>query len=226
VKSKVTYTVSIVEDNIHTAKNLKTLLAKDKQFKFLKHYTSADQAIEEIPKEPADITILDIGLPGKSGLECLHVLKPITHNTKYVIYTVFEDEEKIINAIQNGASGYLLKDTAPDLLLAELNVIVLGGAPLTPRIADKIIREFAKQGELHSHPEPNDSGLTARELQILNFVALGMTFPDIAEELDISSHTVSRHIEKIYKKLEVHSKSEAIIRGRRMGIIRNVPGYP
>lgn len=119
-----------------------------------------------------------------------------------------------------------MKDTSPELFLAELKVIVLGGAPLTPRIADKIIREFTKKEETQNPPIQNTLGLTKRQLQILNFVALGMTVADIADELDISGHTVSRHIEKIYKKMEVHSKSEAIIRGRRMGIIRDVPGYP
>ncbi|XDD49415.1 response regulator [Leptospira sp. WS92.C1] len=223
---KSLYLVSIIEDNAHTALNLQELLSKSGDFQFLKHYTSAQQAILSLPDEVPDIVILDIGLPGKNGLECLKELRLKTLNTKYVIFTVFEDEEKIVEAIQGGASGYLLKDTPPALFLAELRVIVLGGAPLTARIADKIIREFTKKEETKITPLVNTLGLTERELQILNFVALGMTFPDIAEELDISSHTVSRHIEKIYKKMEVHSKSEAIIRGRRMGIIRDVPGYP
>ncbi|MDV6234476.1 response regulator transcription factor [Leptospira ellisii] len=218
--------VSILEDNDHTASNLRILLEGSGDFRFLRRYSAAQEAVESLPREVPDIVILDIGLPGKNGLECLKELKVLTPNTKYVIYTVFEDEEKIVEAIQGGASGYLLKDTSPELFLAELRVIVLGGAPLTPRIADKIIREFAKREENKRLPIQNSLGLTERELQILNFVALGMTFPDIAEELDISSHTVSRHIEKIYKKMEVHSRSEAIIRGRRMGIIRDIPGYP
>ncbi|PJZ43503.1 DNA-binding response regulator [Leptospira kmetyi] len=225
-ETKSPYLVSIVEDNRHTALNLQELLNKSSDFRFLKHYSNSQKAIESIPEEAPDLVILDIGLPGKNGLECLKELREKTPNTKYVIFTVFEDEEKIVEAIQGGASGYLLKDTSPELFLAELKVIVLGGAPLTARIADKIIREFAKKEETKNPPIVNTLGLTERELQILNFVALGMTFPDIAEELDISSHTVSRHIEKIYKKMEVHSRSEAIIRGRRMGIIRDVPGYP
>ncbi|EKR98570.1 response regulator receiver domain protein [Leptospira mayottensis 200901122] len=218
--------VSIIEDNQHTALNLQELLSNSSDFQFLEHYPDSQKAIEGIQRNIPDIVILDIGLPGKNGLECLKELKEKTPNTKYVIFTVFEDEEKIVEAIQGGVSGYLLKDTSPELFLAELKVIVLGGAPLTPRIADKIIREFTKKEENQNPPIQNTLGLTKRQLQILNFVALGMTVADIADELDISSHTVSRHIEKIYKKMEVHSKSEAIIRGRRMGIIRDVPGYP
>ncbi|RHX94376.1 DNA-binding response regulator [Leptospira yasudae] len=225
-ESKSSYLVSIIEDNRHTALNLQELLSKSSDFQFLKHYPNSQKAIELLPQETPDIVILDIGLPGKNGLECLLELKEKTPNTKYVIFTVFEDEEKIVEAIRAGASGYLLKDTSPELFLAELKVITLGGAPLTPRIADKIIREFSKKEGTKNPPITNTLGLTEREMQILNLVALGMTFPDIAEELDISSHTVSRHIEKIYKKMEVHSRSEAIIRGRRMGIIRDVPGYP
>ncbi|MBM9498996.1 response regulator transcription factor [Leptospira sp. 201903071] len=224
--SKKSHSVSIIEDNLHTALNLQELLSKSSDLQFLKHYPNAQEAISKLPNEAPDIVILDIGLPGKNGLECMRELKDKTPNTKYVVFTVFEDEEKIVEAIRGGASGYLLKDTSPELFLAELRVIVLGGAPLTPRIADKIIREFTKKEETKNPPIVNTLGLTERELQILNFVALGMTFPDIADELDISSHTVSRHIEKIYKKMEVHSRSEAIIRGRRMGIIRDVPGYP
>ncbi|ALO28570.1 response regulator receiver domain protein [Leptospira borgpetersenii str. Noumea 25] len=218
--------VSIIEDNQHTALNLQELLSNSSDFQFLRHYPDSQKAIEDIPENIPDIVILDIGLPGKNGLECLKELKEKTPNTKYVIFTVFEDEEKIVEAIQGGVSGYLLKDTPPELFLAELKVIILGGASLTPRIADKIIREFTKKEENQNPPIQNTLGLTKRQLQILNFVALGMTVADIADELDISSHTVSRHIEKIYKKMEVHSKSEAIIRGRRMGIIRDVPGYP
>ncbi|EKP14699.1 response regulator receiver domain protein [Leptospira borgpetersenii serovar Pomona str. 200901868] len=218
--------VSIIEDNRHTALNLQELLSNSSDFQFLRHYPDSQKAIEDIPENIPDIVILDIGLPGKNGLECLKELKEKTPNTKYVIFTVFEDEEKIVEAIQGGVSGYLLKDTPPELFLAELKVIILGGASLTPRIADKIIREFTKKEENQNPPIQNTLGLTKRQLQILNFVALGMTVADIADELDISSHTVSRHIEKIYKKMEVHSKSEAIIRGRRMGIIRDVPGYP
>ncbi|EKO53035.1 response regulator [Leptospira kirschneri] len=224
--TKPNYLVSIVEDNSHAALNLQELLSKSNEFKFLEHYSNSHKAIEQIPFNTPDIVILDIGLPEKNGLECLKELKEKTPNTKYVIFTVFEDEEKIVEAIQAGASGYLLKDTSPELFLAELKVIVLGGAPLTPRIADKIIREFTKKEESKNQPVQNTLGLTKRKLQILNFIALGMTVSDIADELDISSHTVSRHIEKIYKKMEVHSKSEAIIRGRRMGIIQDIPGYP
>nr|WP_246051871.1 response regulator transcription factor [Leptospira idonii] len=226
MKENKVYSVSIVEDNDHTSRNIQSLLLQDPQFQFSNRYETADAAIQSFSKEPVDIVILDIGLPGKSGLECLRALKPNFPESKFVVYTVFEDEDKIVDAIRSGASGYLLKDTPPDLFLAELKVIVLGGAPLTPRIADKIIRELSMRNSGFIDPEANSVGLTDRELQILNFVALGMTFPDIADELDISSHTVSRHVEKIYKKMEVHSKSEAIIRGRRMGIIRNVPGYP
>ncbi|ABJ75436.1 response regulator [Leptospira borgpetersenii] len=225
-KTKPPYLVSIIEDNRHTALNLQELLSNSSDFQFLRHYPDSQKAIEDIPENIPDIVILDIGLPGKNGLECLKELKEKTPNTKYVIFTVFEDEEKIVEAIQGGVSGYLLKDTPPELFLAELKVIILGGASLTPRIADKIIREFTKKEENQNPPIQNTLGLTKRQLQILNFVALGMTVADIADELDISSHTVSRHIEKIYKKMEVHSKSEAIIRGRRMGIIRDVPGYP
>lgn len=213
--------ISIVEDNDKVIQNLRNLFSQSEEFQLLQVYLSADEAILHISNHPPDIIILDIGLPGKSGVEALLDLKSLAPNAKFVMYTVFEDEENIVRAIKNGANGYLLKDTPLDRLLVELKLINMGGSPLTPRVASRIIEEFEnKFGEnLRDHTESNI--LSKREKEVLNLVSLGLIYTDIADELDISPHTVSRHVENIYKKMNVHSKSQAIIRGRRLGIIRN-----
>jgi two-component system NarL family response regulator len=213
--------ISIIEDNYKVTENIRNLFYQSTEFTLLESYPSAIEAIERIGNNPPDIVILDIGLPGKSGIDALDELKALLPKAKFVMYTVFEDEENIIRAIKNGANGYLLKDTPLDLFLAELKVIQLGGSPLTPRIASRIIDEFEMKIDTKNIEEEESNILSAREKQVLNLVSLGLVYTDIGDELDISPHTVSRHVENIYKKLNVHRKSEAIIRGRRLGIIQN-----
>jgi DNA-binding NarL/FixJ family response regulator len=212
--------VSIIEDNKKVIENLQNLFSNSEEFEVLDIYPSAVLAIQSIFKAPPDIVILDIGLPDMSGIDALEELKNSLPESKFVMYTVFEDEENIIRAIKNGANGYLLKDTPMELFLAELKVIYLGGSPLTPRIASRIIDEFDSKIKTGTNQEEINL-LSKREKEVLNLVSLGLVYSDIADELDISPHTVSRHVENIYKKLNVHTKSEAIIRGRRLGIIHD-----
>ncbi|NCN10787.1 MAG: response regulator transcription factor [Leptospira sp.] len=217
---KEAFTISLLEDNEQVINNLISLFDHSSEFNILEIYRETDQAIEGMMSNPPSIALLDIGLPGKDGLYCLDKLRPKLLDTKFVMYTVFEDEEKILHAIRNGANGYLLKDTALDKIIEELKVIQSGGSPLTPRIAARIIYEFNHLLN-HFDGKEEENRLSKREKEVLNLVSLGLVYSDIANELDISPHTVSRHVEKIYKKLNVHSKSEAIIMGRRLGIIKN-----
>ncbi|WCL49678.1 response regulator [Leptospira sp. GIMC2001] len=216
-----TIKVSIVEDNEKVITNLSELFAQQSEFQLNEIYSDADSAVQNVFKNPPDILILDIGLPGKSGISILEELKLSVPDMKIVMYTVFEDEDNIIQAIKKGANGYLLKDTPLDLLIAELKVIQLGGSPLTPRIATRIIDEFNTKIPSAESDIEESNLLSNREKEVLNLVSLGLVYSDIADELDISPHTVSRHVENIYKKLNVHSKSQAIIRGRRLGIIQD-----
>ncbi|MCC5815243.1 MAG: response regulator transcription factor [Leptospira sp.] len=212
--------VSVIEDNKKVVENLQNLFSNSEEFEVIEIYPSAVLAIQSIFKTPPDVVILDIGLPDLSGIDALDDLKNLLPESKFVMYTVFEDEENIIRAIKNGANGYLLKDTPMELFLAELKVIYLGGSPLTPRIASRIIDEFETKLKIGNNQEEINL-LSKREKEVLNLVSLGLVYSDIADELDISPHTVSRHVENIYKKLNVHTKSEAIIRGRRLGIIHD-----
>jgi DNA-binding NarL/FixJ family response regulator len=208
--------VSIVEDNDNYIKILEKEFSKSKEFKLTSIYKSSKEALFKLPNDNPDLVVLDIGMPEVDGIACLKNLKPLLPNTKFIIYTVFEDEENLIRAIRLGAKGYILKDSSTELFMASLKVILLGGSMITPKIASKIIDEFV--------PEfPDDtsiSKLSPREKEILDYISLGFKFSDIADELEISHHTVARHIEKIYSKLEVNSRSEAIMKARRMGILK------
>jgi two-component system NarL family response regulator len=211
--------VAVVEDNIGAGRSMSQIIENSRDFTLTGWYTSAEDALTRMPGRDVDIMIVDIGLPGISGLDLILRVKEGYPFLKPVVYTIFEDEKKIIQAIRNGAKGYILKDTPPELFLAELNVISLGGAPMTPRIADKIIGMFSGVNLDDDPQSPDDTGLTDREKEILSLVALGLTYNDIAGRINISGHTVRRHIEKIYQKLDVHTRSEALDRARKEGLI-------
>ena len=209
-------TVSVVEDNENYIRILESEFSRSAEFKLNSIYRSSKEAVLKLPKDNPDLIVLDIGMPDLDGIACLKTLKPLLPNAKFLMYTVFEDEENLIRAIRLGAKGYIMKDTSPELFMASLKVIMLGGSMITPKIAAKIIEEFVPD-----FPEENSSSkLSPREKEILDYVSLGFKYSDIADELDISPHTVARHIEKIYSKLEVNSRSEAIMKARRMGILK------
>lgn len=211
--------VAILEDNEQAGKALVRILESSSDFLFVSWFRSAEAALKSTSAKQVDILIVDIGLPGMNGLDFILGIRKIKPKIKPVVYTIFENEEKIIQAIRNGAKGYILKDTSPDLFLAELRVINLGGAPLTQRIAEKLT-DFIPQTTTPSQTFCDEDGiLSFRETEIINQVALGLTYADIAEELSISLHTVRRHIENIYQKLDVHTKSAALKKARREGLI-------
>ncbi len=210
--------VAIIEDTAEIAAELERFIASDSEFVHVGTFGSAEAGIQKLPSVNADILICDIGLPGMNGVEALKILRAQLPQLKIVIFTVFEDAEYIIDAIRSGANGYLLKDTPGDLLLAELKTILLGGATLTPRVAQKISQMVPMTDEV-SEPE---GVLTPKQIDILNHIALGFDYKEIADELDISEHTVRRHIENIYQRLEVNSKKEAIRAGFKFGFLKNI----
>lgn len=161
--------VAIIEDTAEIAADLERILASDSEFVHAGTYGSAEAGIQKLPAVEADILICDIGLPGMNGIEALKILRAKLPRLKIVIFTVFEDAEYIVEAIQSGANGYLLKDTAPGLFLSELKVIMLGGATLTPRVAQKIsqlvpaagsekVPEGILTGEADRNTQPHSAG--------------------------------------------------------------------
>lgn len=208
--------ILLIEDNKQTAKGIIRLISSDHNFQILEWSKSAEEALQylELAAKLPDLIIVDHGLPGISGTEGLRRVKARWPAIRIVIYTVFEQEAIIIEAIKAGADGYLLKDTQPELFMAELKVVMLGGAPMTPRVARKIIQPLNSPGTTQK-----EVILTDREIQILNYIGSGFTYTAIAEEIQISQNTVRRHIENIYRKLKVHNRAQAISRGRKEGMI-------
>lgn len=199
------YSVSIVEDRIEIAERLRAQISASADFSLSQHYESAELALKNLPHDACELLLLDIGLPGMSGVDAIPFLLKARPDLKIVVFTVFENPSLIVRALGLGAKGYLLKGIAADLLLAELKVVMLGGSALTAAVAAQVMEKFES-----TPATPDTSSLTPREKEVLNLLSLGMTYTDCAEDLEISPHTVRRHIENIYAKLNVNSRTEIV----------------
>ena len=201
--------VAIVEDDEKNRNNLIVFLEQAEGFRCVGAYPDAETALEDIPNKSPEIVLMDINLPGINGIECTFKLKELMPELLVVMLTVYEDTSKIYDALQAGAVGYLLKLTKPDEILAGLKEVSEGGSPMSAIIARKVVQSF--------HIEKNDLSkdkysLTTREGQVLKLLAKGFLYKEIASELEISSDTVHNHIRKIYEKLQVHTRTEAVIK--------------
>lgn len=202
--------IALIEDHPPTRREMTRLLEENGAFRVTGSFASVEEA-ELVPTE-ARLVLLDLDLPGKHGSEAIPEIREALPAAKIVVHTVFEDVDSILRCIKAGVDGYLLKGMHPELFRAELNVVLLGGAPMTARVADHILSAY-DQGSLSltqptAHP-PN-SPLTKREQEVLNLMALGLTYKEAAFRLSVSSGTIRKHIEHIYRKLNVNSKVEAI----------------
>jgi|JI8StandDraft_1071087.scaffolds.fasta_scaffold200396_2 DNA-binding NarL/FixJ family response regulator len=206
-------TLLILEDQPIIQARLHSLFTAENRFTLLKICGSAEEALAELLVQTPQIFLVDLELPGMSGEELIPLVRAKYPDIKIVVFTVFEDQARIVRLLRLGIRGYLLKDIADDLLIAELGVICAGGSTLTERVAQTLMTEIQQ-----SAPQ-SPSILTDRETEVLNLTALGLNYKDIAEDLDISPHTVRRHINHIYEKLEVGSKVEALNRARQLGML-------
>ena len=198
--------VALVEDDEIIRKTLIELLEETEGFRCIGAYQNAEDALEDIPRKSPQIVLMDINLPGIDGIECTHRLKTKIPDLLIVMLTVYEDAGKIFQSLQAGAVGYLLKLSKPEEILAALKEVAAGGSPMSPQIARKVVQSF--------HQERNgiSEELTPREEQVLSLLSKGYLYKEIASELSISNDTVHNHIRKIYEKLQVHSRTEAVIK--------------
>jgi DNA-binding NarL/FixJ family response regulator len=187
------------------------LINRTEDFNCVSQHATAEDAIEKIPLLKPDVTLMDINLPGISGVEAVRKLKPLLPETQFIMSTAFKDNDAIFSALTAGANGYLLKQTPPKDLLAALREACAGGSPMTSQIARKIVEAFR---QTHALPVQT-GGLTARELEVLDLLSQGQLYKEIADTLQISYRTVSTHIEHIYEKLHVHSRSQAVAKHLR-----------
>jgi DNA-binding NarL/FixJ family response regulator len=199
-------TVSIVEDNDQLRGTLARVLSRADGFKCLSQYPNAEAAVEGVPKERPNVVLMDINLPGMNGVECVRRLKQLVPETQVVMLTVYEDTENIFNALAAGASGYLLKRTKSAELLDAIRDVVRGGSPMTTHIARKVVQSFQRPA---GSAQPTED-LSPREKEVLDCLAQGFLYKEIADKLGISYETVHTYIRRIYEKLQVRTRTEAV----------------
>jgi len=204
--------VAIVEDHDDFREGLVHVLNFTEGFTCAGSFESVEEALPAFPE--ADVVLLDIHLPGKSGIDAIASLKAKHPKTQIIMLTVFDDDDHVFRAIVAGADGYILKKTPPSQVLSAIQDAAAGGTPMTPFVARRVIDLFR-----HYAPEPAEKhSLTARELEILGQLVVGLDNREIADKLFISRETVRNHIKHIYEKLHVHSKSQAVAKAIKQGL--------
>lgn len=202
--------VAIVEDDEQVRENLARLVSETKGFECVATFSSGEQALESLPRRTPDVVLMDINLPGISGVECVRQLKSTLPDIHIVMLTVYDDSDRIFQALQMGASGYLLKRSTAAEILHALEDVHRGGAPMTSYIARKVVQSFQK----YSPSDKPAENLTKRETDVLSYVARGYTNKEIAEALGLSTETVHGYLKTIYTKLHVRSRTEAAMKFR------------
>jgi DNA-binding NarL/FixJ family response regulator len=199
--------VSIVEDDAQARQILAGWIRRSEGFEFLSEYESAESALTSLPAQKPAVVLMDINLPGLSGIECVRRLKTQLPDTQFVMLTVYEDADHIFNALAAGASGYLLKQTPRGELLGALKQVHSGGSPMTSNIARKVVQSFQRPA---ARPASPTDDLSPREKEVLDLLARGYLYKEIADALGISVPTVNTYIRRIYEKLHVRSRGQAV----------------
>lgn len=199
-------TVSIVEDNDQLRATLCRLIDRDGDFRCLSQFANAEDALENLPKDRPKVVLMDINLPKMNGVECVRKLKQLAPEILVVMLTAYEDTENIFNALAAGATGYLLKRAPKAELLEAIREVNQGGSPMTTHIARKVVQSFQKAG---ASRQPTEN-LSTREQEVLDCLSQGFLYKEIAEKLGISYETVHTYIRRIYEKLQVRTRTEAV----------------
>jgi len=203
----------IVEDDTLLLENLTLLLRGEEGITVAGAYRSAEDALKGLKKAAPEILLTDLGLPGMSGVELIQKAKEEMPLLEIMAHTVFEDRDKVFSAIKAGASGYILKGSSPREIIESIHDLYKGGAPMSPKIARKVIFEFRDENS------EDDFLLTKREKEVVRLVEEGRTYKEIGDKLGISVQTVHSHIKNTYKKLQAKDKIDAIAKARKRGIL-------
>ena len=209
--------VAIIEDQEKIRAGLAALISGTSGFVCTGTWASMEEALAGLDGAEADIALVDIGLPGISGIEGIRILRECRPRLALLVLTVYEDEDRIFGALCAGACGYLLKGTAPARLIESLSEAMAGGAPMSPQIARRVIEHFQLPPQL---PPSSSRDLTPHEIRILRLLVDGYHYQTAADELGVTVNTVRFHLRRIYEKLEVHSKSEAVAKALRERLVR------
>jgi DNA-binding NarL/FixJ family response regulator len=202
----VPITISLVEDNHQLRGTLARLLDTAEGFRCVSQYANAEDALVGLPKDKPDVVLMDINLPGMNGVECVRKLKQIAPEIAAVMLTAYEDTENIFNALAAGATGYLLKRAPRAELLDAIREVRRGGSPMTTHIARKVVQSFQRE----SVATQSGEALSAREQEVLDHLSQGFLYKEIAEKMGISYETVHTYIRRIYEKLQVRTRTEAV----------------
>ena len=201
--------VSVVEDLDEIRQGFSFLINSSEEFQCIAVYSNAEDALADLDNNKPDVIIMDIGLPGMSGIECTKEVKLRYPSIQIMMCTVYEDDERLFSALSAGASGYILKRTSPGILLESVKELYNGGAPMSGQIARRVVSVFQGPKKVALKKE-NPYNISKREKEILDLISAGFRNKEIAEKMFISLHTVRSHIYNIYEKLHVQSRVEAL----------------
>ena len=213
--TSLTTKVAIIEDHHKFREALEFLLNHTPGYQCVGSFRSMEEALEKIKFNLPEVALVDIGLPGMSGVDGVRVLKERHPSVVLLMNTVYDDDERIFQALCAGASGYLLKKTPPAKLLESLQEAIAGGAPMSPEVARRVLALFR---EIRP-PEHEDYELTPHELRLLKLLVEGHSYKTAATQLGVTTKTISFHLQKIYEKLQVHSKTEAVAKALRNRLV-------
>jgi DNA-binding NarL/FixJ family response regulator len=201
-------TIALVEDDLKTRKNLAEFLREESGVRCVGVFSDGETAVREIPQLKPDVALVDINLPGISGIECVEHLKKSLPKLQVLMLTKYEESDLIFSSLRAGASGYLLKKMLTVELISAIEQVYAGGAPMTMQIARKVVEHF---NQIKSRPADLEK-LTPREHEVLALLAKGFLYKEISDQLGISLHTLRSHQRAIYEKLHVHSRTEATVK--------------
>lgn len=200
--------IAIVEDDAEIRANLADIVSRSPDCRLLATCANAETALEDLPGKQPQVVLMDINLPGKTGIECVQELKSKLPETQFIMLTVYEDSEWLFKALVAGATGYLLKRTPPAKIIEAIREAIAGGSPLTPQIARRVVQHFSQPRK----PLPELEKLSPREMEILQQFAKGYRYKEIVDNLGISMDTIRTHVRNMFEKLHVHSRTEAVVK--------------
>jgi DNA-binding NarL/FixJ family response regulator len=214
--------VALVEDDVNFQNALKTAMLAAPDMLMLKVASTREQGLQMLNEIQPDVLLIDLGLPDGSGIDVIRAAHAKWPSCNIMVSTTFGDESHVMQSLEAGASGYLLKDSTPERMLFEIRSLSAGGSPISPLIARQILMRFRPADQTIAMPASHKqaTALSAREMEVLEFITKGFTSDEIAGLMSVSRHTVLTFIRRIYAKLEVNSKTEAIYEARKQGLLQ------
>lgn len=201
--------VSIVEDDSVIRETLRSLFIFEDRMEPFSVHSTAEDALARLNGELPDVVIMDINLPGQSGIDCVRQLSERCNGTQFLMYTVHDDDHRVFEALKAGANGYILKSSTPDQILEAVRELAEGGSPMSAHVARRVVQQFRP---MQDRTAMEDNDLSQREHDVLALLAQGLLYKEIAERLGIATGTVKQHIHRIYEKLHVQNRTEAVNR--------------